>query len=170
MKTFQFKLNDKKKGVILAITYLAVAFTICYFLFGGITGMVDKVNSFGSAKAAGLIVGIIILGPFFILLRLVQPKVSVDIDTQKMTVAQTGKELLVVPLSAIDRMELNTANFNTLRIYDKQNNLLVHLQAAQHVNPLKQIIEELSNDGFVKNKGSRTFFNAEIETLISKRK
>lgn len=170
MKTFQFKKNDKKRGAILAIAYLVIVFMICYFLFGGINGMADKVNSFGSAKAAGLIIGIIVLLPFFVLLRLIQPMVSVNIDTQKMTVAQKGKEVIVVPIGTIDKMELNVTNFNTLNIYDKLNNLLVHLQVPQQSNTLKQIADELSSSGFEKNKGSRRYFNTEIETLICKRK
>lgn len=170
MKTFHFKQNDKKRGAILAIAYLTIVFMIFYFLYGGLIGMADKVNSMGSAKGTGFIVGIIVLLPFVILLRLIQPKVAVDIDAQKMVVAQTGKEVVVVPLSTIDRMELNTTNINKLDIYDKQNNLLVHFQAANEGNIIKQIADELSSNGFEKNKGSRKYFNTSIETLICKRK
>ncbi|WP_312322355.1 hypothetical protein [Soonwooa sp.] len=90
MKTYNFRQNPGAKAIIFAIVYFAVVFSISYFVFGSIDGRADKVNNLG-AKAAGLLVGILILGPFIILLTFVSPKLKVELGQDFLSI-KTGKK------------------------------------------------------------------------------
>ncbi len=167
MKTFQFKQYNTQKAVIVAVLYLLLVFFLAYLLLGGINGMADTVNNMGSAKGAGFVVGIVVIVPLFVLLRILNPAVAVDIDERKMTVRQKGKQDMMIHFNAIDRLELNVKNVNRLDIYDKQNNLLVYLQP----NSQPQILQPIINDiikatGFHVVRGSRKIMGNKIDTLL----
>lgn len=140
---------------------------MAYFLFGGINGMADKVNGMGSAKGAGFVVGIVVIAPLFVLLRFLNPVVTVDIDDRKMTIRQKGKQDMMIHFNAIDRLELNVKNVNRLDIYDKQNNLLVHLQPNDQPQILQPIIGDIVKvTGFHAIRGSRKIMGNKIDTLL----
>lgn len=167
MKRFQFKQYNVQKAVIVAVLYLLLVFSLAYFLLGGINGMSDKVNSMGSAKGAGFVVGIAVIAPLFVILRFLNPSVTVDIDDRKMTIRQKGKQDMMIHFNAIDRLELNVKNVNRLDIYDKQNNLLVHLQPNSQPQILQPIINDIvTATGFHAIRGSRKLMGNKIDTLL----
>ncbi|WP_114792558.1 hypothetical protein U0035_02255 [Niabella yanshanensis] len=167
MKTYHLKQHSIPRSITIAIIYLIVIFALSSFFFGGINGMADKVNSMGSAKGAGFVVGIAVIAPLFILLRFLNPTVTVDIDDRKMTIRQKGKQDLLIHFNAIDRLELNVKNVNRLDIYDKQNNLLVYLQPNNQPQILQPIIRNIVNaTGFHVIRGSRKIMGNKIDTLL----
>ena len=170
MKTFKFKQHNQQKAIPFAIIYLIIAFTLFYFICGGIIGMANQVNKIGSAKAAGIIVAILVLGPFFILLQLLHHKIEVDIDSLKLFVKKNNKECNVINLDTIDKLELNKTKVNRLDVYDRQNNLLIYFHPVNAPDVLNQIIKEIASSGnFVRTTGTQSYFSTKIETFTYKR-
>lgn len=152
---------------MVALVYLLVVFSLAYFLPGGINGMADKINGMGSAKGAGFVVGIVVIAPLFVLLRFLNPTVTVDMDERKMTIRQKGRQDMMIHFNAIDRLELNVKNVNRLDIYDKQNNLLVYLQPNNQTQILQPIINDIVKaTGFHAIRGSRKIMGNNINTLL----
>lgn len=152
---------------MVALVYLLVVFSLAYFLLGGINGMADKINGMGSAKGAGFVVGIVVIAPLFVLLRFLNPTVTVDMDERKMTIRQKGRQDMMIHFNAIDRLELNVKNVNRLDIYDKQNNLLVYLQPNNQTQILQPIINDIVKaTGFHAIRGSRKIMGNNINTLL----
>jgi hypothetical protein len=174
MKTFTFENINKAsiiKGLIIAAVYLGTVFGICYIIFGGITGMADKVNNFGSAKAAGLIIGVIVLLPFFIILQFIHPKITVEIDSEKIINKMKGKPDEIIQLSSIDKMELNVRKINKLDIYDDKGNLITYFNPAKHPTVLEQIISEIvSHKEYEKKSKTENYFGKSLERTTYKRK
>lgn len=167
MKTVQFKQHNSQKVILVAVLYLLVMFSAAWFWFGGIDGMADKVNSIGSAKGAGFIVGIIVLVPFFVLLRFFQPNVNVDIDPQKIIIREKGKQDMIIHFNAINRIELHTKKINRLDIYDKQNNLLSYLHPVSNPELLQPLIREIvTATGFRSHKKQIKIIGRSMEAMI----
>jgi len=170
MKTFEFKQNDLKRGIPFAIVYLVLVFVGCYFYFGGLLGMADAVNNFGSAKATGFLIGLAVLVPFFILLTVLMPKVKVELGSDKLAIS-TKKSQKVIFYNEISALQLNISNLNKLDIVGEQNNVLAQIQPQSKPEILDQIISEISNHVmFTKQKGSKNYFGKSIETSLFIRK
>lgn len=74
---------------------------------------------------------------------------------------------MMIHFNAIDRLELNVKNVNRLDIYDKQNNLLVHLQPNNQPQILQPIINDIVKaTGFHAIRGSRKIMGNKIDTLL----
>lgn len=171
MKTVHFKQHNTKMAIGVAVVYLIIVFSVAYFGFGGINGMAEKVNHIGSPKGVGLIVGIVVLAPLFILLQFLHPNLTVGMDAQKLMIQQKGKQDMIIHFNAIDRIELNTKTLNRLDIYDKQNNLLNYLHPSNKPEILQLIIREIVHaTGFGTIKSSRKIMGRNIETLIYSKK
>ncbi|MCH5686932.1 hypothetical protein LWM68_23260 [Niabella sp. W65] len=105
--------------------------------------MAGKVNSIGDAKGAGFMVGIAVMAPLFILLRLLRPLVTIDIDARKLTIKQKGRQDMMVHFNAIDRIELNAKKL-TGWIYMINN--ITYLHTCNHLtnrkcyNPLSMLL------------------------------
>ncbi len=167
MKTFQFKQHSTARAVIIAVVYLLIVSAIAYIWLGGINGMADKVNSIGSAKGTGFIIGIIVLAPLFVLLRFLQPDVNVDIYTLKITIRQKGKQDLMIHFNAINSIELHTKKINRLDIYDKQNNLLGYLHPTSNSEIIQPIIKEIvTATGFRTHKKPIKMMGRNMEAII----
>jgi len=169
-KTLEFKQNDLKRNIPFAIIYCITVFVICYSYFGGLIGMANALNHLGSAKAAGLLVGLAILAPFFIILRLIMPKVKIDFFSEKIIITnkQTKKEIAYQEIHA---MQLNITNFNRLDILGQRNEILFHIQPQNQPEILAQIIGEIAKHvAFVKQQGSKKYFTTNVPTAIYVRK
>jgi uncharacterized membrane protein (DUF485 family) len=171
MKTLQFKQHHTPSALITGAIYLLFIFVLAYFWLGSIDGMAGKVNSIGDAKGAGFMVGIAVMAPLFILLRLLRPLVTIDIDARKLTIKQKGRQDMMVHFNAIDRIELNAKKINRLDIYDKQHNLLTYLQPSDKPEMLQPIIHAIIEaTGFYTNRGSRKMMGKTIDTLVCSNK
>lgn len=135
MKTFEFKQHQVKKAFLIGIPYLIVVFLICYFLFGGINGMADKVNNMGSFRGA-LVIGAVILIPLFLIQRIAHPKIRVDIDSEKITVKQKGKTDLHILLNSIGKIDMNISVINRINMYNKQGQLITFFMIPIILKPL----------------------------------
>lgn len=92
MNTFQFKSHNVKKGLIFGFGYLIVVFILCCLIFGGINGLADAVNNFGSAKGLGILVAVVVIGPLVILLQFINPKIEIQVDKNNLSIKQPRKE------------------------------------------------------------------------------
>ncbi len=151
---------------MFAVAYLIIVFALFYYVLGGIIGMANQVNRIGSPKAAGLIVAVLVLGPFFLLLQLLHQKIELDINSREMIVKRKGKAAVIINLATIHKMEFNATSINRLDIYDRQNNLLINFHPANTPDVAKQIIKEIcGTTNFERKAGSKSYFRTRIETL-----
>ncbi|MCT3817450.1 hypothetical protein CMT92_12935 [Elizabethkingia anophelis] len=166
MKTFEFKQHQVKKAFFIGIPYLIVVFLICYFLFGGINGMVDKVNNMGSFRGA-FVIGAVILIPLFLIQRIAHPKIRVDIDSEKITVKQKGKTDLHILLNSIGKIDMNISVINRINMYNKEGQLITFFHDTNNSETAKLIFNEIErNSNFDCTSGSKIFFNTTIETKV----
>jgi len=166
MKTFEFKQHQVKKALLIGIPYLAAVFFLCYFLFGGINGMADKVNNMGSFRGA-FVIGVVILIPLFLILKIAHPKIRVDIDSEKITVKQKGKSDLQIPLNSIGKIDMNIAVINRINLYSKEGQLITFFHDTNNPETSKLIFNEIErNLNFDCTSGNKIFFNTTIETKV----
>jgi hypothetical protein len=171
MKTFQFKSHHVKKGLIFGFSYLIIVFTIFYLIYGGINGMTDAVNNFGSAKALGFLVAIIVIGPFVVILQLINPKIEVLIDHQHILIKQQKKPDQDILLDDIYSMKINHSLVNQLQLFDQQGQLLITIHPQQDMQIIYGIAAEIAqHKSFIKQKGSKKIFGNPIETMSYTRK
>lgn len=165
LKKIEFKQNDLKRGIPLAVIYFVMVFTICYLIFGGIIGMADAVNNFGSAKGIGLLVGLGFLAPFFVLQQVVMPRNTIAFYPDKIAVYKNKKEEAVIYYSNIAAMQLNVRNINRLDIIDGQQNILYYIQPQSKPQVLEETVSEISKYiDLERQRGSKRYFGKNIET------
>ncbi len=163
MKTFQFKSHQVKKGLIFGLIYLVVVFILCYMIFGGINGMADAANNFGSAKGLGILVAVVIIGPLVVILQLINPKIEVQVDSANLSIRQPKKEDSIIPLKEIYIMEINHALVNQLQLFDQNRQLLATIHPQ---NVIFSIASAIAQQGrFVKTKGNKKIFGNPVETI-----
>lgn len=171
MEKIEFKQNDLKRGVPFAIGYLVLVFGFCFFKFGGIIGMADAVDNLGSAKGAAFLIGLAILIPFFIILNVIMPKVSMELHSDKIIVTTNKKEQKVINYNDISKLQLHISNLNRLDVLDNQQNILYHLQPQNKPEILNKIISEISKHiEFTKQVGNKSYFGKNVEATIYYRK
>lgn len=167
MKRFEFKQNNIKRGLPIAIIYLLVCFISFYLYFGGINNMADAVNSIGSAKGAGLIVGFLTIVPFILLLTLFMHKLTVELDDEKITISKKNKEIKIIPYKDIEKLQLNINSINRLEIIDNQNNVIFYFHPQQNGEILEAIILELNKHiNFTKHIGEKKIIGGTIQTSV----
>ncbi len=166
MKTFQFKSHQVKKGLIFGLIYLVVVFILCYMIFGGINGMADAANNFGSAKGLGILVAVVIIGPLVVILQLINPKIEVQVDSANLSIRQPKKEDSIIPLKEIYIMEINHALVNQLQLFDQNRQLLATIHPQNDTNVIFSIASAIAQQGrFVKTKGNKKIFGNPGETI-----
>ena len=171
MKKIEFKQNDLKRGVPFAIIYLVAVFLGCYFYFGGMIGMADAVNNFGSAKGIGLLVGLVVLAPFLIILNFLMPKILIELDSEKIRIFKNKKEQNTIYYSEISKLQLNVSNINRLDFLDANNNVLFHVQPQNNSEVLNEIISEINKHiVMTKQVGTKSYFGKNIDTVVFIRK
>ncbi len=166
MKTFQFKSHQVKKGLIFGFGYLIVVFILCCLIFGGINGLADAVNNFGSAKGLGILVAVIVIGPLIILLQFINPKIEIQVDKDKLSIKQPKKEDKVILLAVIDRMEINHALVNQLQLFDNNGQLLTSIHPQNDMNVIFAVADAIAqHGGFIQKKGNKKIFGNPVETI-----
>ena len=169
MKTFEFKQNDLKRGVPFAIGYFVLLIVACYSIFGGLFGMANALDNFGSAKLAGIAVALAVLTPFIIILKLIMPKVTVELGSNNLTISDKNNQKVIF-YNEIFALQLNMSNLNKLDIMDQQNNVLGFIHPQNNPEILAQVISEISNHiEFTKLKGSKKYFGNSIDTTLYSR-
>ncbi|PUV25528.1 MULTISPECIES: hypothetical protein [Sphingobacterium] len=171
MKTFQFKSHNVKKGLIFGFAYLFIVFIIFSIIYGGINGMADAVNNFGSAKGLGFLVAIIVIGPFVMLLQIINPKIEVLIDRQHMIIKQHKKTALDIHLNDIYEMKINHSLVNQLQIFGQQAQLLAKIHPQHDTQVIYKIAAEIAQyEIFLQQKGQKKVFGNPVETISYTRK
>lgn len=171
MEKIEFKQNDLKRGVPFAVGYLVLVFGFCFFKFGGVLGMADAVDNLGSSKGAAFLIGLAVLIPFFIILNVIMPKVSIELHSDKIIFTANKKEQKVIAYNDISKLQLHISNLNRLDIVDKHQNILYHIQQQNKPEILNKIISEISKHiDFTKQVGNKSYFGKNIEAVIYYRK
>lgn len=174
MKEYNFKhISDKSKtkGLIIGLVYLIVVFLGCYFLFGGINGMADAVNNFGSAKGIGLLVGIAFLAPLIIMIQFIHPKITIEVNSESIVKKDKNANTEKISISSISKMQVNIQKINELRLFDKDEKLLLSLTPFQRADIISKIVDEiLKHKAFNKDVKIEKQFGNNIEktTYIAK--
>lgn len=170
MKTFEFKQNDLKRSVPIAIIYFVLVIVACYLKFGGLFGMANALDNFGSTKLAAIVVALAVLVPFIIILSVIMPKVKVELSSNNLTISDKNNQKVIF-YNEIFALQLNMSSLNRLDILGRQNDILGFIQPQNNPEILAQVISEISNHVmFTKQKGSKKYFNRSIETTLYSRK
>jgi len=170
-KRFEFKQNDLKRGVPFAIIYLVSVFIFCYIKFDGILGVADAVNNIGSAKGAGLLIGLGVIGPFVILLAVIMPKISVELFDDKLLFLKGKRENKIMYFEDIAKIQINVDKLNQMDFFGKDGSVFIKIQPQHKPEILKEIIFEISKHvAFSKQTSNRNYFGQNIETSIYTRK
>lgn len=167
MKIYTFRQNPGAKAVIFSIIYFGAVFSICYFFFGGINGMADKVNNLG-AKASGLLIGVVFLAPFIVLLKYTSPKMQVELGQDFLSL-KTGSKQQNISFAEIGSMILNDKKLNTLKILDRSGNLISDFSSQTNPDALLEIAAEISKSGFNKEKSVLKLLGKEFDKITYKR-
>ncbi|MGJ1224232.1 hypothetical protein [Sphingobacterium siyangense] len=166
MNTFQFKSHNVKKGLIFGFGYLIVVFILCCLIFGGINGLADAVNNFGSAKGLGILVAVVVIGPLLILLQFINPKIEIQVDKNNLSIKQPRKEDKIIPLEVIHSMEINRSLVNQLQLFDQNGKLLTTIHPQNDMNVIFSIANIIAqNGGFTQKKGTKKIFGNPVETI-----
>ncbi|WP_313492306.1 hypothetical protein [Sphingobacterium multivorum] len=135
-------------------------------IFGGINGMADAANNFGSAKGLGILVAVVIIGPLVVILQLINPKIEVQVDSANLSIRQPKKEDSIIPLKEIYIMEINHALVNQLQLFDQNRQLLATIHPQNDTNVIFSIASAIAQQGrFVKTKGNKKIFGNPVETI-----
>lgn len=171
MKAFQFKSHNVKKGLIFGFVYLIIVFVIFSVIYGGINGMADAANNFGSAKGLGFLVAIIVIGPLVVILQLINPKIEVLIDQEHIVIRQRKKKDQQVLLKDIHEMTINQSLVNQLQVFGPEGQLLVKIHPQHDTQIIYQIANEIAgHNSFRKEKGTKKIFGNPVETVTYTRK
>lgn len=166
MNTFQFKSHNVKKGLIFGFGYLIVVFILFCLIFGGINGLADAVNNFGSAKGLGILVAVVVIGPLVILLQFINPKIEIQVDKDKLSIKQPKKGDKVILLNVIDKMEINHSLVNQLQLFSKNGQLLTTIHPQNDMNVIFAIAEAIAQHSrFIQKKGNKKIFGNSVETI-----
>jgi hypothetical protein len=166
MNTFQFKSHNVKKGLIFGFGYLIIVFILCFLIFGGINGLADAVNNFGSAKGLGILVAVVVIGPLIILLQIINPKIEIQVDNDNLAIKQSKKDDKIIPLAAIHSMEINHSLVNQLQLFDQHRKLLTTIHPQNDMNVIFSIAHVIAqHGGFTKKKGTKKIFGNPVETI-----
>lgn len=171
MKAFQFKSHNFKKGLIFGFVYLIIVFVIFSVIYGGINGMADAANNFGSAKGLGFLVAIIVIGPLVVILQLINPKIEVLIDQEQIVIRQRKKMDQQVLLKDIHEMTINQSLVNQLQFFGPEGQLLVKIHPQHDTQIIYQIANEIAGHySFRQEKGTKKIFGNPVETVTYTRK
>lgn len=171
IKKIEFKQNDLKRGIPFALIYFITMYTICYWVFGGTSGMADAVNNFGSAKGVGLLVGLIVLAPFLVLLQFVMPKNTLEFHPDKIVIYKNKKAKTAIYYHSIAALQLNISNLNRLDIIDSQQNIQYYIQPQNKPQVLQAIISEISKYiDLERQQGTKRYFGKKMDTSIYNRR
>lgn len=171
MNTFQFKSHQVKKGLIFGFGYLIIVFMLFCLVFGGINGLADAVNNFGSAKGLGILVAVVVIGPLIILLQFINPKIEIQVDKEKLSIKQPKQEDKIILLNVIDKMEINHSLVNQLQLFDKNGQLLTTIHPQNDMNVIFAIADAVAQyGGFIQKKGNKKIFGNPVETVSYSRR
>jgi len=166
MNTFQFKSHNVKKGLIFGFGYLIAVFILFCLIFGGINGLADAVNNFGSAKGLGILVAVVVIGPLIIILQFINPKIEIQVDSDKLSIKQLKKDDKIIPLKVIHVMEINHSLVNQLQLFDKNRQLLTTIHPQNDMNVIFAIADAIAqHGGFEQKKGNKKIFGNPVETI-----
>lgn len=167
MNKFELKQVNIKKSIPVALIYLLAVFGFCYVQFDGISGMADSINSMGNATGSGFVVGLVVLVPFFAILKMISTKVTVEVDSNNITITYGEKAPIRIEYENLKSIELNKSKVGKLDFKDKNNEILCSLEPKYKNEILGSIIEETSKHiDWNKQLGSKSMLGKTIETVI----
>lgn len=171
MQTYQYQEQNSTKSIIFIVIYFTVWIIGASFYFGGLLQLADAVDNVGSAKLAGFLVGILVILPFFAMMRLVYTKVNVEIEQNTIRFIKKGKETTTILYSEIGKMIVNAERMNTLHLYDKNGGLLWTIlpmvNAKDLITEIPQIIA--GSENFKIDTTSKKFFGTAYNTISYQR-
>jgi len=119
----------------------------------------------------GFFVAIIVIGPFVVILQLINPKIEVHIDHQHVLIKQKKKPDQYIPLGDIYSMKINHALVNQLQLFDQQGQLIITIHPQQDMQIIYGIATEIAqHKSFTQQKGSKKIFGNPVETMSYTRK
>lgn len=170
MKTFTYAERNIYKTVLFAIIYLTFWVIGASWYLGGLNELLNLINSFPSAKLLGFSVGIIVVGPLVIILKLAFKKVCLTIDDDKLIVQKKGRPAEIVPFHEIYEMKVNHDKMNHLQLIDRNGKSLLDVLPAFKNTIIEAIQTELSQ--YIRFKTSvsiRKILNSSYHSITYKR-
>lgn len=171
MKSFIYQEQNTVKSLVLIVLYFSVWIVGAIFYFGSIGELADAINNIGSAKMTGLLVAVLVLIPFFFIMKLIYTKVEIHINSTHIDIDKKGEIRKTIPISDIYTVRLNQNKLNTLHIYGKNSELLWEIQPIiSAANMIDEIVATLAEYiPFQKSFETKKFLNTQYLAVNYKR-
>lgn len=170
MKTYNYLEVNPGKGIGFAFAYIALIVIILSFVFGGFLGLANAVNNFGSSKGLGFLVGIACIGPIFFLMRFIYPKINIDAKETSLIVRKKNQPDLQINYNEIYGLALNAQRLNTLTLYGKSNEILLHIQPFNNHQLMPELVKDVTaNSNFKKSITKKKLLNTTYDMIFYQR-
>ena len=167
MNTYHYLEVNPGKGIAFALIYIILIVIILSFVFGGFLGLANAVNNFGSSKGLGFLIGIVCLAPIFFLMKFIYPKITISTNDTEIVVTRKNQPYKIIRFDEINGVVENQKRLNTLTIYDRNNEILFHLQPFNNHQIMQKITKEvIAKHEFKKAIIQKKLFNTSYNSTI----
>lgn len=163
-KTITFNQRSQKKSTILFVSYLLFLLILGIIVGSGAFGILDFMNSFQRVTIPAIIIGVVLLAPIFLLVKLTKHKITIHINPD--TVKVSDKEVLEIDTSKIVKITVNKPRANTVNLYT-ENELFYCFDTGDGEQSLKELTNSLTENigGFEKIERKKKVVKGEIDII-----
>ncbi|MFK7812394.1 MAG: hypothetical protein AB8B59_07860 [Maribacter sp.] len=163
-KTIIFNQRSQKKSTILFASYLLFLLVVGIFVGGGAFGILDFINSFQRVTIPAIIMGVVLLAPIFLLVKLAKHKITIQINPD--TIKVSDGKVVELDASKIKKITINEPRANTVNLYT-ENELFYCFDTGDGEESLKElthlIVEYVGK--FEKSERKRKVAKGEIDVI-----
>lgn len=167
MKIFKTTQHNIIRIAVTIMVYLTIWITGTSIYFGGFTALLNKINNYGGSTTQQLIIATLILAPYFVIQYLINPKITITVEDERLRITQKGQSEKIILFQDIHSMHVNVESMNTLCIRNRHNHALYTLTSKTNENNL---IENIPNaiaekSDFKKQSISKKYLNKTYHTI-----
>ena len=167
MKTYHYLEVNAAKGIVFALTYIALIVIILSFAFGGFSGLADAINNFGSSKGLGFLAGIICIAPIFFMLRFIYPKINISTNDTYLLVNRKNQTDSIISYDEINAIVLNANRLNTMTIYGKSKEILFHIQPFNNHHFMPELVKVITaKNSYQKTVTPKRMLNTAYDMVV----
>lgn len=163
-KTITFNQRSQKKSTILFVSYLFFLLIVVIFVGSGAFGILDFINSFQRVSIPAIIMGVVLLAPIFLLVKLTKHKITIHINPN--TIKVGDRKVVEIDTSKIVKITLNDPRANTVNLYT-ENELFYCFDTGDGEQSLKELTNSLTENigGFERKERKRKVAKGEIDII-----
>lgn len=163
-KIITFNQRSQKKSTILFVSYLFFLLIVGIFVGSGAFGILDFINSFQRVSIPAIIMGVVLLAPIFLLVKLTKHKITIHINPN--TIKVGDRKVIEIDTSKIVKITVNEPRANTVNLYT-ENELFYCFDTGDGEQSLKELTNSLTENigGFERKGRKRKVAKGEIDII-----